>query len=90
MHNHGENKQSPWMMWAMVLCCAMPLVLILILGTSGKASGAPTWVIFSLIAVMIIAHFFMMSKSHKHSDKGSSVAGNEDKNKEDKGNNASL
>ena len=80
MHNnHNDNKQGSGngMMWMMVLCCAIPLVFILLFGTGGKALGAPTWIVFGGIAVMIIAHFFMMGKSRGHSG---------DKNKDDKEN----
>jgi len=77
MHNHNE-KNNNWMMWAMMLCCALPLLLILVFGVSGKALGSPTWVIFGGVAVMIIIHFFMMSRSHKQSDE--KPTGENDKN----------
>jgi len=69
------------MMWMMVLCCTIPLVLILLFSTGGKALGAPTWIVFGGIAVMVIAHFFMMGKSHKHSDEKHEATGTDDKNK---------
>ena len=65
MHNHGGDKR---MMWMMALCCAIPLILIFTFGVGGQASGAPSWVVFGGIAAMVAAHFFMMGKSHKHSD----------------------
>lgn len=72
MHNHDE-KNGSWMMWVMMICCAVPLLLIILLGLGGKSFGAPTWVVIGGVAVMAIAHFFMMGRSHKHSDKEQSV-----------------
>lgn len=87
MHNHGGgNKKS--MMWMMVICCAVPLLLIILFGLGGKAFGASTWVIFGMVAVIIVAHFFVMGRSHKHngvSDEKSEITGEENKdNKNDK------
>lgn len=67
MHNH-DGKNDRWMMWFMMLCCAAPLLLIVLFGSGGKALGAPTWVIVGGIALMMLVHFFMTGKSHKHSD----------------------
>ena len=64
----------------MVICCAMPLLIILVIGGGGRALGASTWVIFGGIAVMVLAHFFMMGRSHKHFDKKQPIDG-ENKNK---------
>ena len=83
MHNHDE-KDGNWMMWAMMLCCAVPLVLILLFGLGGKALGASTWVILGGIAVMLATHFLMMGRSHKRSNKEHGVAGEEGKNIDDK------
>lgn len=68
MHNHNNNndKGTNSMMWMMVICCAVPLLLILLFGASGRALGAPTWIVFGGVAVMVVAHFFMMGKSHGH------------------------
>ena len=44
MHNH-DGKGGNWMMWAMMICCAVPLLLIVLFGLGGKAFGAPTWVV---------------------------------------------
>ena len=82
MHNH-DGKDGNWMMWVMMICCAVPLLLIVLFGLGGKAFGAPTWVVIGGIAVMIIAHFFMMGKSHKHSDEKQDL-NSEDKNKDKK------
>ena len=68
MHNHdNDDKGMKSMMWMMVICCAVPLVLIVFLGAGGKALGAPTWIVLGGIAVMVVGHFFMMGR-HKHSD----------------------
>ena len=67
MHHH-DQKNDNWMVWVIMICCAVPLLLIVLFGLGGKAFGAPTWIIIGWIAIMVIAHFFMMGKSHKHSD----------------------
>lgn len=84
MHNYDDNKQGGGngMMWMMVLCCAIPLILILIFGAGGRALGFLTWIIFGGIAVMIIAHFFMMGRSHKHSGEGHEAVDKDGKNKD--------
>lgn len=82
MHNH-DGKDGNWTMWAMMICCAVPLLLIVLFGLGGKALGAPTWIVLGGVAVMVIAHFFMMGRSHKHPDEEQSAA-NDDKNKDSK------
>ena len=80
MHNHNnDDKGMKSMMWMMLICCAAPLILIVFLGAGGKALGAPTWVVLGGIAVMVIAHFFMMGRSHKHSDEKNKMTEGEDK-----------
>jgi high-affinity Fe2+/Pb2+ permease len=81
MHNH-DGKDGSWMMWVMMICCAVPLLFIVLFGLGGKALGAPTWIVIGGIAVMVIAHFFMMGKSHKHSDDEQTTTEGEDKNKD--------
>lgn len=71
------------MMWAMMICCAVPFLLIVLFGLGGKTLGAPTWIVIGGVAVMMIAHFFMMGRSHKHSDEDQ-TADEEDKNKDGK------
>ena len=84
MHDHnGKGNNS--MMWMMAICCAVPLLLIFVFGAGGRALGAPSWIIFGGVAVMVIAHFFMMGRSHKHSDEEQPIANEEDnKNSKDK------
>ncbi len=72
------------MMWTMMVCCVAPLLLIVILGLGGRAFGAPTWVIIGGVAIMVIAHFFMMGRSHKHSDEEKSVTNGEGEDKDGK------
>ena len=87
MHNHNDNdKGMKSMMWMMVICCAVPIVLILFLGAGGKAIGAPTWVILGAVALMVAAHLFMMRKSHKNPDDEQAATGPEDKDKDGKDN----
>lgn len=84
--DNKEDKQGSWMMWAMMICCALPLFAILLFGLGGKALGGSSWVIFGGVAVMLLAHFFMM-RGHGHSNEEhnkQSVDGEEDKNKKDK------
>jgi membrane protein implicated in regulation of membrane protease activity len=85
MHDH-DGKGNKSMMWMMAICCGLPLLLILFVGGGGKALGTSTWVVFGGMAVMILAHFFMMGK-HKHGDDSNEkqeLIGKEGKNKEDK------
>lgn len=85
MHDHNNNDNGmKSMMWMMIICCAAPLVLILIFGAGGKALGAPTWTVFGVIAVMMLTHFFMMRKSHNHSDGKNETAEDTNVNKDDK------
>lgn len=65
MHNHGDNDGGmKGMMWMMIICCAVPLILIFVLGAGGTIAGAPSWLIIGGVVVMLLAHFFMMGKSH--------------------------
>ena len=64
MHNHSDQNET--MMWIMVLCCTMPIILIL-LGTGGLALDIPKWVILGGIAVILIGYMFIKI-SHKSDD----------------------
>jgi len=65
MHNHDNNKENSWMMWAMMMCCIAPILLILLF----SAGGASVWIIFSAVAVFAVMHIWMMFKGHgKHGD----------------------
>lgn len=80
MHDHDNNdKGMGSMMWIMIICCAIPILLVVLFGLGGKAVGASSWVIFGGVAVMILAHFFMMSKSHKHSNEKHEMTEEKDK-----------
>ena len=86
MYDHEKDGKGMGSMMWMMICCALPLVLILIFGIGGKASGASSWVIFGGVAVMILAHLFMM-RGHGHSNEEKDkqgVVGEDDKNKDDK------
>ncbi len=83
MRNH-DGKDDSWMMWVMMICCAVPLLLIILFSLGGKAFGAPTWIVIGGIAVMVVAHFFMMGRSHKHSDEEQPGADGEAKDKDNK------
>lgn len=82
MHDH-DGKGNKSMMWMMAICCGLPLLLILFVGGGGKALGTSTWVVFGGMAVMILAHFLMMGRSHKNSNEGHSTTEEENKNGKD-------
>ncbi len=63
----------------MMICCAAPLLLIVLSGFGGKAFGASTWVVIGGVVVMVVAHFAMMGVS-QHSDE-ERVADGENKDK---------
>ena len=63
------------MMWMMAICCGLPLLLFLFVGTGGIAVGASKWLVIGIIAVMVIAHVFIMRKGHKHDDSVQKVDG---------------
>ena len=86
MHDHNNGKGNNSMMWMMAICCGLPLLLILFVGGGGRTLGASTWVVFGGMAVMILAHFFMIGK-HKHgsdSDKKHEMTGEENKDENSK------
>ena len=83
MHNHNE-KSGNGIMWMMAICCGLPILFILVSGAGGKALGAPTWVIFGGVMVMLAVHFFAMRKPHKHADEKKEAAGGENREKEGK------
>ncbi len=64
MDNHNE-KQNHLMMWMMVICCALPLVVLLFVSGFGGAAlfsgGYLSWVIFGGLALACIG---MMFRSH--------------------------
>ena len=87
MHNHGdEGGGMKSMMWMMVICCAALLFLIFALGSGGKAIGFPSWGVWVGIAAMVLAHVFMMGKSHKEPDRSDdNMAVTDNTSKEDQG-----
>lgn len=65
MSMKNENKQMKWMMWAMMLCCLGPILFALLFGAGARSLGAPSWIVIAIIAIVAIAHFFLMNRSHK-------------------------
>jgi len=72
------------MMWAMMLCCAIPLILILFFGLGSRALGASTWVTLAGVALMLVAHFFIINRSHRHPAKEGEGDEENKNNQEDK------
>ena len=85
MHNH-DGKSASWMMWVMIICCALPLVFIVLLGAGGKALEVSSWVTIVGIGLMLLVHFFMMGRSHTHSDGDHKTTDEEGKNEDTKNN----
>ncbi|MDP3763302.1 MAG: hypothetical protein Q8Q92_01440 [bacterium] len=77
MHNHDE-KGGSWMMWAMMICCVLPILFLLfVFGLGGKGLGVSKWVTLGGIAMMVVVHLFIMGKSHKHENKSKDSKDNE-------------
>lgn len=93
MHDHdNKDKGMGSMMWMMIICCAVPLVLILLFGLGGKSLGGPNWIVFGGVAVMLLVHFFMM-RGHGHSNEGhdkQGIADGEDKKDKNHSNHGSC
>lgn len=83
MHSHDERGGS-WTMWVMMIGCVALLLLLVLFGLGGKALGAPTWIVLGGVALMVVAHFFMMGQSHKHSDEEQSTTDEENETKDSK------
>ena len=64
-HNHNNSDSNSLMMWLMVLCCALPIIFLVLF--SGKAISLSSWFIFGAMAIFLIIHFWMMKRSHNHS-----------------------
>ena len=71
MHNHDPEKGNSWMMWIMMICCGLPLLILLVIGFGGNSLGGSNWPVLGGVALMILVHFFMMKGMHrKPTDKG--------------------
>lgn len=80
-----ENKGMKSMMWMMAICCGVPLVLFLFIGAGGIATGASKWLVLGIVALMVVAHIFMMRRGHKHSDQtqdGNTITTDDKKDKD--------
>lgn len=58
--NHDNMMKS--MIWMMLICCATPILLVLLFGVGGQAQGIPSWIILPLVIIAIIAHIYIMRK----------------------------
>lgn len=56
MHNH-EDKGMKWMMYLMMLCCMVPLLILV----AGARQGVNWWVI-GAISIFVVLHFVLMKK----------------------------
>lgn len=59
MHNHNDNHKG--MMWMMVVFCLLPILSILFIGKLNFNRNF-RWLIIGGIAVLIISHFWSMTK----------------------------
>ncbi len=73
----NENKNMKWMMFVMILCCGLPLFLIVLFGVGGRTLGFSSWFTLIAIAVLVGMHFLIMKKMHKQNK-------NDDKTEENK------
>lgn len=64
MPNQNSSDHGSKMMWLMILCCALPIVIFGLFG--GQAIGAPTWLIFAVLAALLVVHLWSMKKSGHH------------------------
>lgn len=86
MHNHSSDKGGRWMKWTMMLCCIVPLVILLFLGFGGKSLGASNSSLFVGVGGMILIHFLIMNRAHGKHEKHKEVDGSDgvsDKDKKD-------
>ena len=70
MQNHNGNKSSS-MMWMMMLCCALPILFWVLL--SGKTAGVFSWVTLGILAVVVVAVRFLLTRPD-HSESGDESA----------------
>ncbi len=67
------------MMWLMMLCCALPILLLVLFG--GKLAGNSIWLIFGVMAMVMVVHLFI-HRHHRPSDEES----HQDKHQDNKDN----
>ena len=64
MNNKNNQNHDSWMMWAMMICCIAPLAVLFLSGQG--FNWRANWQIIIAVAVMLIAHFWLMGKTcHK-------------------------
>lgn len=71
MHHDKNGSGHSAMMWMMVLCCALPLIILLLGGTTVSFGG---YLLPLIMSVLMMAHFWMMFRSHGHERSDSDVA----------------
>jgi len=66
--NNQDKKKNSGTLWMMLICCMLPLVILLFV-ENNLFSGGYLWPI--LISVFMVAHVWMMFKGYgKYSDGG--------------------
>jgi choline-glycine betaine transporter len=59
-HNHS-NTHNNMHLWMMILCCALPIVLIFAIGFFGLSLGSlSAWLPYAMILLCPLSMFFMM------------------------------
>ena len=48
------------MSWTMMVCCGLPLLLLIILAVGGKSLGVSTQSILGWVGFMLVLHLIMM------------------------------
>ncbi len=65
MHGHNDkNDGHKGMMWMMVICCALPLVLLLLGGSAVFAGGPIRYVIIGALALVCVSMMFKRHSGH--------------------------
>lgn len=62
MHDNHNDKTGSWMKWSMLICCGLPLVILLFLGFGSGTLGASKWPLIIGVGGMMLIHFLIMSR----------------------------
>jgi len=81
MRNHNDKNNS--LMWWMILLCALPLIILLLAGRNLFSQGRYLWPI--LIGGFMVAHFWIMLRSHRSHDSDHAASGDKRENQKSHG-----